>query len=221
MQYEVFRLIEHGEAARIVQSMAQVTFVDGRATASGRAREVKHNLQSTPEPAVTSDSEKVILAAFDRHQEFQAFAMPHRVTRPMLSRYEPSMHYGSHVDNALMGGLNRVRSDLAMTLFLSPPSTYDGGELVIEHRRSREAIKLDAGEAIVYSASSIHHVAPVTRGVRLAAITWIQSLIHDESIRSILYDLWRASQQAEADNSGATLLLIQCYHNLIRHAAQL
>jgi PKHD-type hydroxylase len=219
MQYEVFRLVEHGEAARLVQSVAQLTFVDGKATASGHARDIKHNLQATPEAGMISDAEKTVLAAFDRHEEFQAFAMPRRFTRPIFSRYEPGMHYGPHVDRALMGENSGARSDLAMTLFLSPPSTYDGGELVIEHRRSRETIKLDSGEAIVYSASSIHHVAPVTRGVRLAAITWIQSVIHDESLRTILYDLRRAVDQATADNWSFALPLTQIYQNLIRYAA--
>jgi PKHD-type hydroxylase len=220
MQYEVFRLIEHGEAARLVQSMAQVRFVDGKSSASGRARDIKHNLQAPQEEGVTSEPEKAVLAAFDRHEDFQAFALPQRMTRPMFSRYEPGMHYGPHVDSTFMGGLSGVRSDLAMTLFLSPPSTYDGGELIIEHRRSREAIKLDAGEAIVYSASSIHHVAPVTRGVRLAAITWIQSVVRDESLRSILYDLVHAVRQAEEAQHSYALSLTQCYGNLLRYAAQ-
>jgi PKHD-type hydroxylase len=137
---------------------------------------------------------------------------------PIFSRYEPGMAYGDHIDNSLMGGFSGIRTDLAMTLFLSPPDSYHGGELVIE---GRDEIKLERGEAVVYSATSVHHVAPVTRGVRLACVTWIQSAVRDERIRAILYDLSRAAEHAETlNNPSLTLLLSKSYHNLTRYASE-
>ena len=133
------------------------------------------------------------------------------------------MEYGAHIDSAIMGGSQfaGIRTDLSVTLFLSPPSSYDGGELVIELPAGEQEIKLDAGEAIVYPSCSIHYVAPVSRGVRLAAAIWVQSTVHDERLRGILYDLHRALQQVEAaKNSALTLLLGKSYHNLIRYAAE-
>jgi len=128
------------------------------------------------------------------------------------------MDYGGHVDGALMGN---VRTDLAMTLFLSPPASYQGGELVVHFSIGEQEIKLDSGEAIVYPANAVHHVNPVTRGIRLAAVTWIQSRVKAESLRGILYDLARAMKQAEkGPDHGHMLLLSKSYHNLVRYAAE-
>jgi PKHD-type hydroxylase len=128
------------------------------------------------------------------------------------------MKYGDHVDNALMGGMMGVRTDLAMTIFLTPPSSYDGGELVIE---GSDEIKLDVGEAFVYPATSIHHVAPVTRGVRLAVVTWLQSAVRNEQVRAALYDLWIVGREVEKLNDyQLKLRLSKSYQNLIRYAAE-
>jgi PKHD-type hydroxylase len=221
MNYEVFRLLSPEEAIRIVCGLGQQTFVDGKSTAMGRAREVKHNLQVERADTGLSELDNLIVAAFTRSKSFQDFAMPQRFAMPVFSRYEPGMEYGPHIDNSLMGGFNGIRTDFAMTIFLSSPSSYDGGELVIHLPAGREEIKLDCGEAIVYSASYVHHVAPVTRGVRLAAISWVQSVIRDERLRAILYDLSGALQRAEAGrNDDLSLQLTKSYHNLVRYAAE-
>jgi PKHD-type hydroxylase len=221
MNCEVFRLLQTGEVDRIVRDLATRTFKDGKATALGQAREVKHNLQVERSGADLSVIDDIVVASFGRNRDFQAFAMPSRFVTPIVSRYEPGMAYGAHVDNSLMGGFNGLRTDLAMTLFLSPPASYDGGELVIHEAGGQREIKLDCGEAVVYPATSVHHVAPVTRGVRLAAVTWIQSAVHDERARAILYDLSHALRQAEDQkNHDMALLLSKSYHNLIRYAAQ-
>jgi PKHD-type hydroxylase len=139
---------------------------------------------------------------------------------PIFSRYEPGMEYGSHVDAAITGtGLDTVRSDLAMTIFLSDPASYDGGELVLEMAVGQQEFKLEAGEAVVYSANTVHRVAAVTHGVRLAAVTWVQSAVSDERLRSILFDLGTACRQADADNDAHRgLVLTKCYQNLLRYA---
>jgi PKHD-type hydroxylase len=153
-----------------------------------------------------------------RHREFQTFTLPKRFVPPIFSRYEPGMKYGDHVDSALMGGLNAVRTDFAVTIFLSSPASYDGGELVIG---GGDEVKLDCGEAFVYPATTIHHVTPVTRGVRFAAVTWVQSTVRNEQMRGILFDLARAVRQAEPlQNHDLSLLLSKTYQNLIRYAAE-
>ncbi|HWB99752.1 MAG TPA: Fe2+-dependent dioxygenase [Bryobacteraceae bacterium] len=221
MNYEVFRILERAEVDHIVRDLGRRTFVDGKLTARGGAQEIKHNLQARPAESEQAELENSIIAALGRNAGFQSFALPKCYVMPIFSRYEVGMKYGAHVDNSLMGGLHGVRTDLAVTIFLSPPSSYDGGELVIEASAGEEQIKLDCGEAIVYSASSIHYVAPVTRGVRLAAVVWLQSVVGDERLRAILHDLFWIMNHSEADkNSRASLLLTKSYHNLLRYAAE-
>jgi PKHD-type hydroxylase len=221
MNYQVIRILESEAAGRIAGDLRQNAFVDGKLTASGIAREVKHNLQMERTSPMPTEMDRAVLAAFSRNGEFQAFALPKKILPPLFNRYEPGMDYGAHVDNAIMGGANAIRTDLSVTLFLTPPSSYDGGELVLELPAGEQEIKLDAGEAIVYPSGSIHYVAPVSRGVRLAAAIWVQSCVRDERLRGILYDLHRALQQTEAaKNAALSLLLGKSYHNLIRYAAE-
>ncbi|MGA3189648.1 MAG: Fe2+-dependent dioxygenase [Bryobacteraceae bacterium] len=203
-----------------MSELEQREFADGKLTASGFAKDVKHNLQLKREGREATELDQLVYAAFERSKEFQAFAIPKRVAPPIFSRYDPGMKYGAHVDNAFMGGVGGLRSDLSVTLFLSPPDTYDGGELVVEMALGEQPIKLDAGEAIVYPSSSIHYVAAVTRGVRYAAVTWVQSAVPDERIRSILYDIQITMSHDDAAKSPAlSLLLSKSYNNLLRHAS--
>jgi PKHD-type hydroxylase len=223
MNYQIFRILEHEEVDRIGSDLAQRAFVDGKLTAQGPARAVKHNLQLDRTGPELSEIDRIVVKALQRHADFHSFAIPKRIMLPIFSRYEPGMEYGSHIDSAIMGGVDgeRVRSDFAVTIFLSPPASYDGGELVIELPIGEEEIKLDAGEAVVYSASAVHRVSPVTRGVRLAAVIWVQSTVRNEQLRSILYDLGRALKHAEAGGDrDLTLQLTKSYHNLLRYAAE-
>jgi PKHD-type hydroxylase len=215
MNYLAVRILQKTEVDAIVSELAQHTFSDGKRTAQGLAREVKNNLQLTG-PQTDSIAE-MVAAAMRRSAGFQGFAIPRRVARPIFSRYDPGMEYGTHIDHALMGEL---RTDLSVTLFLSAPETYDGGELVIQLPLGNQEIKLDAGEAIIYPSSCLHHVAPVTRGVRLAGVTWVQSSVRDEAVRGILYDLHQAIEAAAAfKNEQLSLLLGKSFHNLLRYAA--
>jgi PKHD-type hydroxylase len=223
MSYQVFRLLQREELEVVVSYVSWQTFSDGGVTAQGLARAVKHNLQIERSGPELSEADRILISALQRNQDFQDFAFPKRLMLPMFSRYDPGMEYGSHIDDGILSSRNGdpVRSDIALTIFLSPAANYDGGELVVEMNSGEEEIKLDAGEAVAYSASYIHHVNPVTRGVRLAAITWAQSAVRDENLRAILFDLGRAiTRSGAAGDRDLTLLLGKSYHNLLRYAAE-
>jgi PKHD-type hydroxylase len=224
MGFEIIPLLTPEEVHAIVSGLAGCVFADGRMTAKGVPRSTKDNLQVDRDTTDTMELDRIVFVALQRNPAFQSFTLSKRVLAPIFSKYEPGMHYGSHVDNALMGGLSgdgKMRTDFSMTVFLSPPGSYDGGELVVEMEMGSEEIKLSPGEAVVYSAATVHHVAPVTRGVRLAAVTWIQSVVRDERIREILQDLAKAAQRAEAlKDSQLQLRLSKSYNNLLRYAAE-
>jgi PKHD-type hydroxylase len=223
MSCRIFRLLELEELEVVSSYVSGQAFSDGRITARGIAREVKNNLQIERSGPEWTEADRILIAALQRNPDFQSFAYPRRIMMPMFSRYDPGMEYGSHVDNGIMRSRNRepVRSDIALTIFLSPPASYDGGELVIEMAMGHQEIKLDAGEAVAYLAGSIHHVNPVTRGVRLAAITWAQSSIQDERLRTLLCDLSLAIARIGATGPPeVSLLLRKSYHNLLRYAAE-
>ena len=223
MSYQVFRLLDREEVDAVVAFMARQQFVDGKITAGGLAGSVKHNLQVPRAAGDLNEADHILISALQRQREFQTFAYPKRIMLPLYSRYDPGMNYGSHIDDGIMSSRNGdpLRSDLAVTIFLSSAASYDGGELVVELSMGEEEIKLDAGEAVVYSANSVHHVNPVTRGVRLAGITWVQSVIRDAQVRAILCDLDRGKiRAAAAGDRDLTLLLSKCFHNLLRYAAE-
>lgn len=224
MNYHVFRLLQADELNVVVSFANRQTFKDGKATAHGLARAVKNNLQIERTTADLSEADCILLGALQRSLEFQRFAQPKRIMVPMFSRYDPGMEYGSHIDDAVMSnkyGGDSLRSDLAMTIFLSPPSSYDGGELVIEMPLGEQEIKLDAGEAVVYSSGTIHHVNRVTRGSRLAAVSWVHSTVRSEPLRAILFDLIQAVDRSRAlGDPDLSLRLGKSYHNLLRYAAE-
>jgi PKHD-type hydroxylase len=223
MSCRVFRLLEREELEVVSAYVSGQAFSDGRATAHGIAREVKNNLQVERSGPEWSEADRILISALQRNPDFQSFAYPRRIMLPMFSRYDPGMEYGSHVDNGIMSSRNGepVRSDIALTVFLSPPASYGGGELVIDTALGQEEIKLDAGEAVAYFASSIHHVNPVTRGVRLAAVAWAQSTVRDERLRTLLCDLSLAiARLGPTGQPEVSLLLRKSYHNLLRYAAE-
>lgn len=207
------------EALHAVRSaLAGAAFADGRYTAGWHASKVKHNLQASHDGAAQR-----VHQALMAHELFHAAALPARVRMPMFSRYTTGMGYGRHMDDALMAagdGQGALRADIAVTVFLSDPTSYDGGELVIEGAGGTTAYKLDAGQAIVYPATTLHHVAEVTGGERLAAVLWVQSLVRDAARREILFDLdtarrglWDQAQQAATPEFD---LVTKTYANLLR-----
>jgi PKHD-type hydroxylase len=181
-------LLPPADLAAVQEAAASLPFGDGRATAGLHAQGVKANDQALAGAELDAVSAKVE-AALRAHPLFQSAARPKALTRLIVSRYNIGQTYGLHVDNALMQGL---RTDLSFTLFLSDPDSYDGGALVIEDHFEARAIKLSAGEVILYPATTLHRVEPVTRGTRLAVVGWVQSLIRDPAQREILFDLDQA-----------------------------
>jgi len=194
--------------------LAAIRFEDGRSTAGWSARLVKNNRQAAPGARSEALCQKLaehILA----NEVFAAAVRPKALTPLLISRYQPGQAYGSHIDDALIGGL---RTDVSFTLFLAAPESYEGGELVIEGTSGDERIKLPAGSLIAYPSTSLHHVAPVTEGERLAAVGWARSFIRDGGQREILFDLDRARRALFA-REGKTAefdLLSKSLANLIR-----
>lgn len=177
------------ELELVANSLKDGEFVDGKLTAGRYARQVKNNTQLKKDTAPTQELSILVSQALKRNSLFQIAARPKAMRPIIFSRYQLGMSYGTHVDNAIMGNENLMRSDLSFTLFLSDPTTYTGGELVIESTQGEQAFKLEAGSLILYPSTTLHRVEPVTAGERLAAISWIQSLIRETGDREILFDL--------------------------------
>lgn len=205
----------------VVAKLDTAQFIDGKATAGWHARLVKYNTQLPRDSPALEAVRDLLHAALNRNTLFQMAVRP-KVIRPMtISRYEIGMSYGTHIDNALMSN-PQLRSDVSMTLFLSDLSTYDGGELIIESLQGEQVFKLEAGSMIVYPSSTLHRVEPVKRGVRLVAVSWIQSLIRDPSQREILFDLDTACQAvfAKYGKTAEFDLISKTHANLLRTWAE-
>ncbi|MEZ2227668.1 Fe2+-dependent dioxygenase [Microcoleus sp.] len=177
------------ELGLIIDRLKNAEFVDGKLTAGWYAQQVKNNAQLKNNAAPTQELRNLVNQALKRNSLFQIAARPKAIRPIMFSRYQGGMYYGTHIDNAIMGDEELMRSDLSLTLFLSDPATYTGGELVIESTQGEQAFKLDAGSMVVYPTTTLHRVEPVTEGERIAAVTWVQSLVRDAHKREILFDL--------------------------------
>lgn len=184
------QVLEAEDLARVRRELGQVAWVSGKRTAGGAARGVKENLQLDGSDPRALALERFVVDALYRHPLFDIAARPARLTRLLFSRYEPGMTYGAHTDDALMGSRDeKIRTDLAFTLFLTEHNAYEGGALVVGSPLGEQEIKLEAGDAILYPAGSIHYVAPVTNGARLAAVGWVQSFVPDAAQREVLFEL--------------------------------
>ncbi len=164
----------------------KLRFVDGRQTAGREARTVKRNEQVDRSDPMLAEMQALVVDRLLENRLFKMATRPHVVRPPLFSRYEPGMAYGSHIDDAIMGGM---RTDVSVTVFLSEPDEYDGGELVIESAGGEQDVKLPAGSAVVYPTTSLHRVAPVIAGERRSAVTWVRSLVRDAAARELLFDL--------------------------------
>lgn len=184
------QVLTAAELRSIREWLPQIAFNDGRVT--NQASGVKRNLQAPQDDPVNTRIAQMARDALARHPDLRLYAMPRTVARATVVRYEPGMTYGWHVDEALFPSTPPMRSDLSCTIFLNEPSEYDGGELVAQFGAQELAYKLNAGDAILYPSTTIHQVAPVTRGVRLAAITWLHSWVADASQRELLVQLEEA-----------------------------
>jgi PKHD-type hydroxylase len=216
------KVLKDAEVKQLRERLKQASFADGAATAGKQARRVKQNEQVPRGSPLAKELGKVVLEALRKNGAFISATLPCRITEPMFNRYAPGMRYGAHVDNAVMYQPQPLRSDISVTLFLSAPEEYDGGELLIDEIAVRQKVKLAAGSAILYPATSLHRVEPVTRGERFASIIWIQSLVRDPAQRRILFDLDRATQAVTKANPDAPegQVLSNSYHNLLRMWAE-
>jgi PKHD-type hydroxylase len=201
------------------QGLADGEFVDGKLTAGKFASHVKQNLQLKRSETTLATLEALVSQRLAKHPTFSRLALPRAMARPLFNRYEPGMAYGRHVDSPIMG--DGLRSDLSVTVFLSEVDSYDGGELSIETDLGAEQVKLAAGDAVLYPATTIHWVEPVRRGVRLAAVSWVQSLVRDHAMRRIVHDLSLVMDRlGDLDpTSENAQLLYRAYANLIRLVA--
>lgn len=219
MQLILKEVLSPEQLANIRQTLAGARFVDGRFSAGHDAERVKRNEELQADRQVLELLHHTVMGSLNRHDAYRAGALPVRVGSPIFARYAPGMRYGDHVDDPVMGAPGPLyRSDVSITIFLSDPDDYDGGELVVNSSFGQNRIKLPAGDAVLYPSSSLHHVAEVTRGERLVAITWIQSLVRDPARRELLYTLYRAKESllAAAPDGAEGEQVNTAYVNLIR-----
>ena len=217
MRIVIGNVLSAADVRELRATLANASFADGRATAGFAARDVKHNLQAAAEPSL-DEARKMVTERILANEVFGLAVRPKALSL-MFSRYDPGMRYGTHVDDAIMGGM---RTDVAFTLFVSDPETYDGGELMIDSAAGEDAIKLAAGALVAYPATSLHRVAEVTRGTRLAAVGWARSLVRDPVQRELLFDLDTARRKlfAQHGHTAEFDLVSKSFANLMRMWAE-
>lgn len=210
------------QVLRARQLFEQAEWVDGRVTAGHQSSQTKDNMQLPEGSAEAREIGSMILGALEQNALFISSALPARVFPPLFNRYRGGQQFGTHVDNAIRqvtGTGHRIRTDLSATLFFAGPDEYEGGELVVEDTYGTHGVKLPAGHMILYPATSLHHVRPVTRGTRLASFFWIQSMVRDDGERTLLFDLDVSIQRLNGE--GPAVQLTGIYHNLLRRWADL
>lgn len=216
---QVPQLISSEQQKVIDDLLSQSDFVDGKTTATAAAREVKKNTQiDVTDQKTLPYIQQHIIDAINRNPDFQAAVMPRHIYPPLISRYRQGMSYGNHVDSPLMGSYPSMRVDIAMTVFLSDPNTYEGGELEVQSPAGMLTYKLNKGDAIVYPCTQVHQVKEVTKGVRQVAVTWIQSHVRDAAKRQLLFELYNIHKaiSKSGPNSAEANQLLQTHSNLMR-----
>ncbi len=218
------------QVAHARQVLDQAEWTDGRVTAGHQSAKTKDNMQIPEGHPAAKELGGMILDALGRSPLFIAAALPLKIFPPLFNRYTGGQSFGTHVDNAIRqvpGTPLRIRTDLSATLFFAGPEEYDGGELCIEDMYGVQRVKLPAGHMVLYPATSLHHVTPVTRGARICSFFWLQSMIRDDMQRSLLFDLDLAIQRLNRDLPGndvvekTSVQLTGVYHNLLRQWAEM
>jgi PKHD-type hydroxylase len=226
MLLQIPDVLTTAEVRAMRADLDRAEWIDGRVTAGHQSALAKRNQQlAETDPAACAAGEAIV-HALARSPLFRSSALPLHVFPPLFNRYSHGESFGSHVDNAIRqvsGTAHQLRTDLSATLFLSEPDEYDGGELVIEDTFGVQTVKLRAGNLILYPASSLHHVRPVTRGARVSSFFWIQSMVRDDGERTLLFDLDLSIQRlaGEVRDHPSVLQLTGVYHNLLRRWAEL
>lgn len=224
MIVSVPNVLDAQQVSDMRRQLDAAAWIDGRVTAGHQSARAKDNAQLPEDSPVARQLGETILAALERNPLFVAAVLPLKIFPPLFNRYQGGQAFGVHVDNAvrqIRGTPHRIRTDLSATLFLAAPEEYDGGELIVEDTYGAQTIKLPAGHMVVYPASSLHRVQPVTRGARIASFFWIQSMVRDDGERTLLFDLDLAIQRLNRDAPGHPSLvqLTGVYHNLLRRWA--
>jgi PKHD-type hydroxylase len=199
--------------------LASAPFVDGKLSAGQTAKRVKHNQEVDRRARELEQLNNLVMGKLVQHPVYRSGALPLRVAAPYYARYTPGMRYGDHVDDPVMGTDGVLyRSDISITVFLGDPAGYDGGELVINTPFGEQLVKLPAGDAVMYPSSSLHRVAEVTRGERLVAVTWLQSLVRDPARRELLHELNSVRERllANTPETEDAKLINKTYVNLVR-----
>jgi PKHD-type hydroxylase len=226
MLVQIPEVLTTAELAEVRSVIERAEWVDGNVTSGAQASLAKRNRQLREDSPAAKKAGEIVLDALGRNALFMAAALPAKVWPPLFNCYAGGEQFGMHVDNAVRvkrGGVERLRSDLAATLFLTDPDSYEGGELTIEDTYGAHAVKLAAGELVLYPASSLHHVTPVTSGERVASFFWIQSMIRDDTQRRVLFDLDVAVQRLAREvgqGHASVVALTGTYHNLLRMWAE-
>ena len=220
---EVLTSEQVSEARRLLES---AEWTDGRVTAGRLSARAKDNLQIPENHPAARQLGDMILTALGQNALFISAALPERVFPPLFNSYSGGQSFGTHVDNAVRsipGTPHRIRTDLSATLFFTHPEEYEGGELIVEDTYGTHSVKLPAGHMILYPATSLHNVRPVTRGTRISSFFWIQSMVRDDGHRSILFDLDMAIQRLNrhAADSPSAVQFTGVYHNLLRQWVEL
>ena len=223
MLLHVRQVLDADELRQVRALLADAPWADGRLTAGEQSAQAKHNQQLPETAAAAQAAQALVMRGLQRHPLFFSAALPKQLSPPLFNRYGGAAnHFGNHVDGAvryLRDGAGRVRTDLSCTLFLADPDGYDGGELVVEDTYGSQRVKLPAGDLVLYPGTSVHRVDPVTRGHRLAAYFWVQSMVRSDEQRRLLFDMDQhlmslRTRHGEAD--AAVVGLTGTYHNLLR-----
>lgn len=218
-------VLTHDQVLQARQLLDSAEWIDGRVTAGHQSARAKDNLQISEYHPVAKQIGDMILNALSQNALFISAALPQRVFPPLFNRYQGGQSFGTHVDNAIRqitGTPHRIRTDLSATLFFAEPDEYEGGELIVEDNYGTHSVKLPAGQMVLYPATSLHHVRPVTRGARISSFFWIQSMIRDDGRRAILLDLDMAIQRLNRDTPDhpSAVQFTGIYHNLLRQWAE-
>ena len=226
MLIEIPQVLSAEELAQVQTLLTDAPWTDGRITAGSQSAQVKNNWQLPEQSEQSHAAREILLNALNRNALFLSAALPKRIFPPLFNRYEGEHNaFGNHIDNAIRHCRvtnQRVRTDLSATLFLTDPDSYTGGELVIEDTYGQHAVKLGAGDMVLYPGSSLHRVEPVTRGARVASFFWLESMVRETECRRLLFEMDMAILELRSTqgDSHATINLTGCYHNLLRMWAE-
>ena len=219
MLLQLENILDPTRLANIREMLAKVTFIDGKHSAGKAANRVKNNQEMKQGTQQAEYLDHLLMGSLAENADFRSSALPYRVAQPVFARYTQGMQYGNHVDDPIMGGgAEKFRTDVSVTVFLNEPEDYDGGELIISTSYGEKAVKLPAGSAVIYPSASVHRVAEITRGERLAAIVWLQSMVRDPAQRELLYELDQARNKLLNNDPDAleTQQIDRAYVNLLR-----